>query len=100
LNPTVSPERHDQPETMADVRAEPGNTTISPEASQTGLRLDEHHATETNGRMAVCRRCGTRTDGPEGRHAPYEQQLAQAGRWLDAQALGKSIAALKLGRDT
>jgi len=36
----------------------------SSEASYVGSQLDEHHAPETNGRMSVCRRCGTSTDGP------------------------------------
>ena len=59
----------------------------SPEASLTGARLDEHHAPETNGRMAVCRRCGTRTDSPEGsHHVPSERQLARADEWLEAQS--------------
>lgn len=60
----------------------------STEASQLAGRLDEHHSPETNGRIAVCRRCGTRTDGLAGRkHAPNEQQLARSNEWLVAQAL-------------
>jgi hypothetical protein len=58
----------------------------SPEASQLGTRLDEHHLPETNGRMAVCRRCGAFTDGPEGKHAPRERQLARISEWLDTQS--------------
>jgi hypothetical protein len=58
----------------------------SPEALQLGARLDEHHLPETNGRMAVCRRCGAVTDGPKGKHAPRERQLAQTRQWLDTQA--------------
>jgi hypothetical protein len=59
---------------------------ISPEAASVGARLDEHHPPETNGRMAVCRRCGTKTDDPNGhQHVPDERQVIRSGRWLDAQ---------------
>ncbi len=59
----------------------------SPEALQLGARLDEHHFPETNGRMAVCRRCGVQTDSPLGRkHVPDERQLARTIAWLDAQS--------------
>jgi hypothetical protein len=63
----------------------------SPE-EQLGIRLDEHHLPETNGRMAVCRRCGAFTDGPSGNHAPRERQLAQATQWLDTQSRINRIA--------
>ncbi|MGA2837822.1 MAG: hypothetical protein ABSF84_14600 [Acidimicrobiales bacterium] len=54
---------------------------------EAGLRLDEHHAPETNGRMAVCRRCGSRTDGPAGlHHVPAERQVARCGEWLVNQS--------------
>ncbi len=60
---------------------------VSPEASQVGARLDEHHSPETNGRMAVCRRCGAQTNGPGGRqHVPAERRLDHFNDWLDAQA--------------
>jgi len=59
---------------------------ISPEASLVGARLDEHHLPETNGRMAVCRRCGAQTDGPNGlRHVPDERRLGRSNDWLDMQ---------------
>jgi hypothetical protein len=59
---------------------------ITPEASSVGARLDQHHLPETNGRMAVCRRCGTQTDDPQGRqHAPDERQVTRSNKWLDAQ---------------
>jgi hypothetical protein len=80
--------------------AEPGGTELSPAAVRLGARLDEHHAPETNGWMAVCRRCGVRTDGPKGGHTPSEQQLARAQQWLDGQVLNSSIARLKSRRDT
>jgi hypothetical protein len=59
---------------------------ISPEASLLGARLDQHHSPETNGRMAVCRRCGAQTNDPEGRqHVPNEQRLDRSNAWLDMQ---------------
>lgn len=59
---------------------------VSPEASSVGARLDEHHSPETNGRMAVCRRCGTQTNDPKGSvHVPDERQITRSSRWLDAQ---------------
>lgn len=64
----------------------------SPEASIIGARLDEHHSPETNGRMAVCRRCGAQTDGPKGRHhVPNERLLARSNEWLDAQSRMRHI---------
>ena len=64
-----------------------GRIVVSPNASNVGARLDEHHSPETNGRMAVCRRCGSRADGPEGRqHVPDERQLTRSTEWLDAQS--------------
>jgi hypothetical protein len=72
---------------------------ISPEASSLGARLDEHHSPETNGRMAVCRRCGTQTDDPKGRqHIPDERQLARSIRWLDAQGRATRIERARLLR--
>jgi uncharacterized Fe-S radical SAM superfamily protein PflX len=57
------------------------------DASELALRLDKDHLPETNGRMAVCRRCGVRTDDAKGQcHLPAERQVARAGRWLDEQA--------------
>jgi hypothetical protein len=65
---------------------------MSADASALGSRLDEHHPPETNGRMAVCRRCGALTDGPEGsRHAPDERQLVRSNEWLDMQARASLI---------
>jgi len=57
------------------------------EAVTLATRLDEDHFPETNGRMAICRRCGFRTNGETGdSHAPVEIQVARVSRWLDAQA--------------
>jgi hypothetical protein len=73
---------------------------ISAEASDLGSRLDEHHAPETNGRMAVCRRCGTLTDSPRGdRHVPDAKQVVRSNEWLDRQAraslIERSLASLR-----
>ncbi len=75
------------------------NENLSPPAhveehieSAVGARLDEHHAPETNGRMAVCRRCGTQTDSPEGRqHVPSEGQLPRSSEWLEKQGRASRI---------
>jgi hypothetical protein len=57
-----------------------------------GVRLDEHHPPETNGRMSVCRRCGFRTDGPEGlHHHPSGRQEGPSEGWLVAQVHLTSI---------
>ena len=49
----------------------------------TGSQLDEQHVPETNGRMPVCRRCGSQTDSPvEGHHMPTERQMARIRDWL------------------
>jgi hypothetical protein len=79
---------------------EPTNMEAPSEVSRTGAQLDEHHAAQTNGRMAVCQRCGMATDGPAGRHAPHEKQLEKAARWLDAQALSSRIATMTSARNT
>jgi methyl coenzyme M reductase subunit C-like uncharacterized protein (methanogenesis marker protein 7) len=64
----------------------------STEISIVGTRLDEHHLPETNGRMAVCRRCGIQTDDPQGlHHVPAERQLTRADEWLSAQARAVKI---------
>jgi hypothetical protein len=72
---------------------------IPSDASPLGTRLDDHHAPETNGRMSVCRRCGSRTDGPTGRrHQPSERQLARSDSWLAAQAHQTLIAGARASR--
>lgn len=59
-----------------------------PEANQLASQLDEHHLPETNGRMAVCRRCGFRVTGPLGaeQHTAAEERPDRARRWLDGQS--------------
>jgi hypothetical protein len=64
----------------------------STECSQVAAQLDEHHAPETNGRIAVCRKCGARADGPNGLH--HVVQTGRAGRsseWLVAQSRLRDI---------
>jgi hypothetical protein len=66
------------------------------EESYVGSQLDEHHAPETNGRMSVCRRCGTQTDSPAGRHhLPNERQIARSNSWLVTQAQSRRIDDLR-----
>lgn len=80
------------PATVGAARTE---IETSPEAADLGVRLDEHHLPETNGRMAVCRRCGARTDNPLGlQHVPDERQLARGRAWLDGQIRDSRIARL------
>jgi hypothetical protein len=83
--------------TEASVKVAIGETA---ETTAVGLRLDANHSPETNGWMAVCRRCGIHTNGPEGPHAPHALQIATAESWLDHDALGSSIARLRSRRDT
>jgi hypothetical protein len=56
-------------------------------SSDVGVQLDSHHKPETNGRMSVCRRCGSRTDSPEGQHHEVREALApRFQQWLVAQS--------------
>jgi hypothetical protein len=53
----------------------------------TGGQLDQNHTPETNGRMSVCRRCGSMTDGADGaHHMPSERQIARIREWLVADS--------------
>jgi hypothetical protein len=66
-----------------------------------GARLDEDHAPETNGRMAVCRRCGFRTAGATNDlHALIEAEEARANRWLDAQVHARRVEKARAAFDT
>ncbi len=52
-----------------------------------GSELDEDHSPETNGRMSVCRRCGSQTDGPNGgHHMPSDRQMTRIREWLVAES--------------
>ena len=62
------------------------------EAPQVGIQLDQDHAPETNGRMAVCRRCGAHTDGPAAvHHTPDLRELPRSASWLVAEAQRRRI---------
>jgi hypothetical protein len=53
----------------------------------TGGQLDQNHSPETNGRMSVCRRCGSRTEGVLGEHhMPSDGQMARIRDWLIAES--------------
>lgn len=71
-----------------------------PDTSELGARLDEHHTPETNGRMAICRRCGGVTDGPEGRHNPHACQIDRLAGWLEGQSRLAGIARASTRADT
>jgi len=74
----------------------PVQVTVTP-----GNRLDADHFPETNGWMAVCRRCGFRTTtGASDHHEPMTEQTARVTRWLDGQRQAARIAAVRSRRDT
>jgi hypothetical protein len=65
---------------------------MSTESLQVGNQLDAHHVPETNGRIAVCRRCGSRTDSPVGlHHLISENHLVRSSQWLVAQSRLREI---------
>lgn len=71
----------------------------SHEPSDVGALLDEHHHPEANGRIAVCRRCGARTDSPAGEHHVVpEDRASRSVEWLSAQSRLRHIADAKLRR--
>jgi len=64
--------------------------------SNIGSLLDADHLPTTNGRMAICRRCGAHTDGAEGRqHVPGVRQLARYSDWLCAESRSRQMARAK-----
>lgn len=66
----------------------------------TGSQLDEHHAPETNGRMSVCRRCGSQTDGPDGlQHMPADRQMSRLGEWLSGESKRLYIERVRAARE-
>jgi len=75
-------------------------SSVLPEGETlTGSQLDAHHAPETNGRMPVCRRCGSQTDGPAGaHHLPAERQMARIRDWLVAEAQRTHIQRVRQAR--
>ncbi len=69
------------------------------ESSEVAAQLDQHHLPETNGRIAVCRRCGARTDSPAGlHHVVPEDRANRSAEWLSAQSRLRDIADAKLRR--
>ena len=71
----------------------------SPESSDVAAQLDQHHLPETNGRIAVCRRCGARTDSPAGlHHVLQEGQASRSAEWLTAQLRLRDIEHARLLR--
>jgi hypothetical protein len=69
------------------------------ECSHVAAQLDEDHAPETNGRIAVCRRCGARTDGPTGvHHVVQDGRAGRSSEWLVAQSRLRDIADAKVLR--
>ena len=62
-----------------------GTDVTAEGTTELGGRLDDDHLPETNGRMGVCRRCGSVTDGPAGAHRPVNRQLGQLATWLEGQ---------------
>jgi hypothetical protein len=71
----------------------------SSESTDVAVQLDVDHAPETNGRIAVCRRCGARTDSPTGsHHVLQEGQQRRSSEWLIAQARLREIARSQLLR--
>ncbi len=71
----------------------------SSESLRIAAQLDEHHAPETNGRIAACRRCGARTDSPMGlHHVLQEGREKRSSDWLIAQSRLRDIAHSQLQR--
>ena len=70
-----------------------------PDETPTGSQLDQNHPPETNGRMSVCRRCGSQTDGPSGaRHMPADRQITRVREWLIAESTKTHIDRVRRAR--
>ena len=64
-------------------------------------RLDQDHTPETNGRMAICRRCGFRATSEAGEHhVLLEEQAARATSWLGGQATANRLTKAREALDT
>ena len=71
------------------------------ELAQLSQRLDEDHLPETNGRMAICRRCGFRATSEAGEHhVLIEGQGARAEGWLGGQATANRLTKAKQALNT
>jgi hypothetical protein len=74
---------------------------MADEISELSQRLDQDHSPETNGRMAVCRRCGFRASSKEGEHhVLLEGQAARATSWLGGQATANRLTKAREALDT
>jgi hypothetical protein len=71
------------------------------ELSQLVERLDGDHLPETNGRMAVCRKCGFRSVSMQGEHhVLLEGQAARAIGWLGGRATANRLSKAREALDT
>jgi hypothetical protein len=71
------------------------------ELVQLSERLDGDHRPETNGRMAICRRCGFRATSEAGEHhVLVEGQAARAQAWLGGQATANRLTKAKQALNT
>lgn len=87
-------------ETTGEIQSAITLSEQSDELFQMGVRLDDNHVPETNGRIAVCRRCGMRTDVLHGAHLPSEPDLVKASNWLRQQAIEARAAQFKRVQNT
>ena len=78
-----------------------GGPLMADEISELSQRLDQDHSPETNGRMAVCRRCGFRTSSKAGEHhVLLEDQAGRATSWLGSQATANRLIKAREALDT
>lgn len=71
------------------------------ELTELNEHLDRDHSPETNGRMAVCRRCGFRTVTTAGEHhVLLDGQAARAKGWLGGQATAYRLTKAREALDT
>jgi hypothetical protein len=71
------------------------------ELTKLAKRLDEDHLPETNGRMAICRRCGFRAVSQAGEHhVLIEGQTPRAEVWLGGRATANRLTKAREALDT
>jgi hypothetical protein len=71
------------------------------ELKQLSERLDQDHAPETNGRMAVCRRCGFRAESKTGEHhVLVDGQQTRVQSWLGGRATANRLTKAREALDT
>lgn len=99
-NQAAPTEAEDTPDAAARTIGGQSRAAMSEDA-RLSEKLDHDHAVETNGRMAVCRRCGFRTVAPESdRHLVSERYRARAREWLEASARTRRADYKRNARDT